>query len=368
MNIVHLELGRYRYGGAEQVRYLLEQLAQSDAGAAHTLVTARGSDLHQWAKDVGQRVIALRFSGEHDLAMVARLIRVLRNERARLLHVHSRRGADWMGPLAAWRAGIPALLSRRVDHVPGRWLRWLMRHRYQRTVAISQTIHDVLAASAVPEESLMTIQSAVDVEALAAIDRDHAHQRLSDILGQTTTGPVIGVVAQLIERKGHRFLFEALPALVQRHPDLRVVCFGQGGLERELRTQVTQGGLSRYVRFAGFLPDLDTVLPALTLVVHPALREGLGVSLLKAAAVGVPVIGFRAGGVAEVVVHEHTGLLVEPGSVPALTASIAHLLENDAQRLRFSDNARQHALQHFGVAEMVARHRALYDVLKQESV
>lgn len=361
MNIAHLELGRFMYGGAEQVRYLLRGMR--DDAHEHTLICCRGSELAAWAESVGQPFVALPFSGEHDIAFVYRLARELRRLGADLLHVHSRRGADWMGPLAAWRAGVASILSRRVDHAPPRVLRWLMAKRYLRTIAISTSIANVLQTHGVEAESLLTIHSAVD---LRRTDFQLAQRTLTQVDPALTDGPVIAVIAQLIERKGHRFLLEALPALLRRHPTLQVVFFGRGPLDSELRHQVSVAGLSAHVVFAGFREDLDAMLPALTLVVHPALKEGLGVSLLKAAASEVPVVGFKAGGVSEVVVSEHTGLLVAPENVIALTAAVVRLLDDASLRAQFGHNARERVLRDFSVDRMVQRHAALYDVLAQE--
>ena len=145
-----------------------------------------------------------------------------------------------------------------------------------------------------------------------------------------------------------------------------MVFYGRGPLRAELEVLGRAAGLHAHVVFAGFRDDLDAMLRALTLVVHPALREGLGVSLLKAAAAGVPVVGFRAGGVTEVVVDEHTGLLVPTEDVLALTAAVARLLDNPPLRLQFGDNARHHVADTFSASVMVQRHAALYDVLAQE--
>ncbi|MEO0575604.1 MAG: glycosyltransferase [Pseudomonadota bacterium] len=361
VNIVHLELGRFLYGGAEQVRYLLRGM-RSDAHT-HTLLCCQGSELAAWAQDVGQPYIALPYSGEHNLAFVLRLARQLSALNADLLHVHSRRGADWMGPLAAWRAGVACVLSRRVDNAPPRILSWLMASRYRRTIAISHTIADVLTQRGVDPERLLTIHSAVN---LRRGDQQRAREQLAEVLPGAGTAPVIAVIAQLIERKGHRFLLATMPALLRKHPDLKVVFFGRGPLLDELQRHVAAEGLAPYVVFAGFHHDLDEMLPALTLVVHPALKEGLGVSLLKAAASEIPVVGFNAGGVSEVVVNEHTGLLVPPEDVIGLTAAVVRLLDDASLRAQFGENARERVLREFSVDRMVQRHAALYDVLAQE--
>jgi len=72
--------------------------------------------------------------------------------------------------------------------------------------------------------------------------------------------PTVGMVAQFIERKGHRTLLQALPRILETAPGLRVLLFGQGPLRKELEAQVRDAGMEETVRFAGFRDDLERVL------------------------------------------------------------------------------------------------------------
>lgn len=362
MIIAHLELGRHLYGGAEQVRYLLEGL--NEDRHQHILLTPEGSALHQWAEAAGQPVVPLRFHGEHDLGLVWRLSRLLRSRSVDLMHVHSRRGADWLGAMAGQAARVPTVISRRVDNPPSKLLVWLMRKQFRRVICISDAIREVLLTAGVDDSTLLTIRSAVAADEFAKAATDNS---LNTILGGPHDGPVIGVVAQLIERKGHRFLLERLPALRERFPALKVIFFGRGPLEDKLRSDVVQNNLETCVYFAGFRNDLSEILPALTLVVHPALTEGLGVSLLQVAAAGVPVVAFASGGVKEAIAHEHSGLLVATGDGIALASAIGRLLSDNALRNRMGDNGAMRVRRDFSIDALVQRHAALYDVLAGES-
>jgi glycosyltransferase involved in cell wall biosynthesis len=168
---------------------------------------------------------------------------------------------------------------------------------------------------------------------------------------------LIGVVAQLIERKGHRVLFDALRALPDRSR-LRVVCFGQGPLRQTLEREAAD--LGETVRFAGFRTDLARWIGALDLLVHPALMEGLGVSLLQASAAGVPIIASRAGGMPEAVADEETGLLVPPGDAPALRDALRRLIDDASLRRRLGDQGRARIEREFSVETMVRGNLAVY--------
>lgn len=172
--------------------------------------------------------------------------------------------------------------------------------------------------------------------------------------------PVIGVIAQLIPRKGHRFLLEMAQRLREQFPKLRILFFGQGSLREELERYIAENGLGGVVGLAGFRDDMPKILPCLDLVVHPALMEGLGVSLLQAAAAGVPIVGARAGGIPEVVHDGVNGLLVAPGNSEELYQAIVELLADPARMARFGAAGRELVQGEFSVDAMVESYLALY--------
>ena len=117
------------------------------------------------------------------------------------------------------------------------------------------------------------------------------------------------------------------------------------------------------LKFCGFLYDLDNYFSHFDLGVHCAVREGLGVSLLKAAAVGVPIAAFRVGGIPEVVHHKETGLLSELGDKESLQKNIEYFIVNKKFRLTCSINAKEWIKNQFSIDEMIDKHTKLYENL-----
>ncbi|WP_295412857.1 glycosyltransferase, partial [uncultured Thiodictyon sp.] len=173
----------------------------------------------------------------------------------------------------------------------------------------------------------------------------------------------LAVVAQLIERKGHRFLLRALPPLAAAHPGLRVFFFGQGPKAADLAREAHELGLAGQVTLAGFRDDLADILPCLDLLVHPALMEGLGVSLLQAASAGVPILASRVGGIPEAVRDGENGVLVPPGDSPALGAALGALLTDPARRHALGAGGRALMAREFSIDAMVEGNLAVYQEL-----
>jgi glycosyltransferase involved in cell wall biosynthesis len=326
------------------------------AGHDNVLVCARGGAVaHATSASL---VVELPMRGELDAALLPRLVRALRRSNPDLVHVHSRRGADLYGGLAAAIAGLPAVLTRRVDAAEPEWLaRWKYRP-YAAVIALSRAIEAQLLASGVAPARLARIPSAVDTSRW----RPDASARARLLAGFDLPHDalLVGVVAQLIERKGHAALLAALPELVRRWPALRVLCFGRGPLASSLRAEITARGLGRHVLLCGFRDDLPTLVPGLDLLVHAATREGLGLALLEAGSAGVPAVASAAGGVPDVVIDGSTGILFPAADHAALRAAVGRLLAAPAERARLGAAARAHAERHFNIASLVDAHLSLY--------
>ena len=356
--IVHVETGRHLYGGAQQVLYIVTGLAAR--GVDNWLVCTPDSAIAGAAAEAGVTVVEIPCRGDLDLRFTWRLRQMLAATAPDIVHCHSRRGADVLGGQAAAMLGIPAVVSRRVDNPESKLLSALRYRRFERVIAISDAIAGVLADAGLDARKIVVIRSAVDAAAFGA-----APER-AVLAAEFGIGPehfAIACAAQLIPRKGQRYLLDAVARLTAQRPGLRVVLFGQGAEEAALKARCQALGLSDVVRFAGFRADLDRYLGAFDVLAHPALAEGLGVITLKAQAAGVPVVAFAAGGLPEAVVHEQTGLLVPPADTVRLAEALALLSDDRDLRDRYARAAREHAEASFSVDAMVTGHLRLYEAI-----
>jgi glycosyltransferase involved in cell wall biosynthesis len=362
MKVLHVESGMRYYGGARQVAYIVEGL--SVLGVTNILASPIGADI---ANEVGSwaEVHQISMRGDIDIGMAWRLAKLIRTIRPDIVHLHSRRGADVWGGIAAKMTGTPCVLSRRVDNPEPHWLVALKYRLYDHVITISEGIREVLLSEGLESHRVSCVRSAVDATPyLAQSDRSEMRHEF----GLPQDAIVIGMVAQLIPRKGHRYLIEAIELLRKDYPHLRVVLFGRGALQPELEKEINSLKLDNVIHFAGFRTDLPRWLGALDILAHPADMEGLGVSLLQASAAGVPIIASRAGGMPEAVSDGVSGVLIQPGDVTALVVSLRRLLDDEALRRQMGEAGRKRILSEFSVEAMVKGNLAVYTtVLKQHT-
>jgi glycosyltransferase involved in cell wall biosynthesis len=354
MHILHIESGRHLYGGALQVRYLLDGLKAE--GHKNTLVCATGSKIAR-AAGSSAVVCAVPMAGELDPIFAFRLIRIIRAERPDIMHVHSRRGADLWGAFAAQLTKTRAVLTRRVDNPEPFWFARAKYRFYDRVITISDGIRQVLLSEGVPAGKLACVHSALD---------GNAYKRRCDKewfcreFGLKASNKVIGVVAQFIARKGHRYLIEAIPEILAHCPDARFLFLGQGPLRGFLQKLCLQNGVANSVYFAGFRSDLDRILPCLDLVIHPAIMEGLGISLLQASAAGVPIVASRVGGIPEIVHDGVNGYLIDAANSSGIIHPVLSLLQDPVLSGRFGQAGRDIVDSRFSIQAMVWGNLKIY--------
>ncbi len=358
MQILHVETGRHLYGGPQQVLYLMTALA--GRGVDGLLVCPPNSAIDSAARLAGLNVRNLFCAGDLDLPFAYRLAQFLKTEQPDIVHCHGRRGADTLGGMAASFSDIPAVVSRRVDN-PELQLLAAMRYRpFRKIIAISNAISNVLIDNGMEPDRIAVIRDAVDTKRFAeppdCIVFRHRFGIPDDAL-------VLAAAGQLIPRKGHRYLLQAVAGLNRTKRLIRLIIFGEGPLGDQLRAQAAALGLGNTVQFAGFDDRLDDYFGCFDVFVHPALAEGLGVVTLKAQAAGVPVIGFEAGGVVEAVADGETGLLVLPEDAAGLGDAIATLIGDAGLRSRLGAAGRKRMQSEFSIARMADAHVALYEAV-----
>jgi glycosyltransferase involved in cell wall biosynthesis len=366
MHVVHLETGRHLYGGAQQVLYLLNGLAAR--GVQTTLVCPPGSAIGTAVADLYAEkgtieIVSLPMAGDLDVGFAGRFARLLVDLRPDLLHVHSRRGADIWGGVAARKAGVPAVLSRRVDNPDFPMLGRQKYRLYDRVIAISAEIRSRLHADGVPERKLRLVHSAVDAASCQPTWSREQFQAEFNVAGNELA---VICVAQFIPRKGHATLLDAWRAVQDDCPHARLILFGRGSTEQDLRRQAERLGIAGSVTFAGFRADLKDYLGCADLLVHPALREGLGICLLEAQAAGLAVVACRAGGVPEAVADGVSGLLVPPQNAGAFAAATVRLLGDPQERDRLGAGGREQVHKHFSLEAMVSGNLGVYEELLEK--
>jgi glycosyltransferase involved in cell wall biosynthesis len=183
---------------------------------------------------------------------------------------------------------------------------------------------------------------------------------------ERTTGdgpPHLLSVGQLLPRKGHGVLIQALAELAAEGVEIRATIVGAGP-ERGRLEDMTRGlGIADRVQFTGALGQDE--LPALygraQIFCLASFAEGVPVVLMEAMAHGVPVVATRIAGIPELVADGETGLLVAPGRAADLAAAIRRLAEDPELAARLGSAGREKVATDYDQAESAVQLKALFE-------
>ncbi|HSD30239.1 MAG TPA: glycosyltransferase family 4 protein, partial [Vicinamibacteria bacterium] len=258
----------------------------------------------------------------------------------------------------AWAGGPAGRLARALFTSRNLWLR-----DADAFVAMSRAIGEQVLAAGVPCERVFVLPHGVDTARFRPAEPGE-RSALRARLG-LPDGVLAAWTGRLLRGKGLETLIDALAGLAEEVPDLHLLLVGSGegqalSVEEELEHRVLEGGLAGRVLFAGRLERVEDALRAADFFVFPSVFEGLGISLVEAAACGLPGVASRTGGIVDVVEDGRSGLLVAPGDPVALADGMRALGEDADRRAAMGREARRVALARFDERDGLDRYRAVF--------
>ena len=143
------------------------------------------------------------------------------------------------------------------------------------------------------------------------------------------------------EQKNYKMLIEAFAEFLKKHNDYKLVLYGKGSLETELKKRVTELGINKKVDFAGFCPNVHECILNAAMFVLPSNYEGLSNSMLEAMAIGLPVIctDCPPGGAREYITNKVNGILVPVGNVHKTCEAMCYMAEYEDEANKMGKQA-----------------------------
>jgi colanic acid/amylovoran biosynthesis glycosyltransferase len=174
-------------------------------------------------------------------------------------------------------------------------------------------------------------------------------------------------VARLIEKKGIRYLLEAI-GQISSDSDLKLIIVGTGPEEKNLKELAASLGVEKKVQFLGDIndPDLLNLYERSSIFVLPCIisadgdRDGIPVALMEAMSMELPVISTNVSGIPELVKDGENGLLVKPKDSKDLCLAIQKLLKEPETCKRFGKEGRRTIIERFNIEKNASDLRRIF--------
>ena len=277
------------------------------------------------------------------------IVRQLRRLRPAIVHTFML-PASLYGRSAAIAAGVPIIIGTEVNIYERKQRHHIFIERLlaARSACVVASAESVKAAYVrqlgIRPDAVRVVYNAVNWNRLNATKSPH---EVRVELGIPSDRLVVGTVATLQNKKGHRVLLDA----VAKTPGLEAIWLmlvGDGPERASLQAHAAALGIANRVTFCGTRRDLGNLLPAMDVFALPSLWEGLPLALILAMGASRPVVATNLAGIPEVVTDGQTGLLVEPGNVSEIGAALARVCRDDALRAELGARARAAVRDRFG--------------------
>lgn len=359
MRVLHV-IETLEFGGAEKV---LVELANAMAAQCEVAVCCikRTGELEA-ALDRRIHVHCMKSGEGNHIRLPFRLARLVREGGFDVVHSHTW-GTYIESAFGALLGGARVLVHTVHGHylyyAPGpasrvkRGLRHLVERvlarAHRRVVTVSDAIQQYVRAEVgIPAGRLLTIHNGVSDAPKVARP------------GRAGKPAVFITVGRLAAVKNYPMLLRAFAALAVLHPACRLVVVGDGPERGALESLAQELGIAGSVEFLGFRQDVQQLLAEADVFVLSSKYEGISIALLEAMRAGLPAIGTRVGGMAEVLVDGETGILVPDDDQAAMARAMASLADSPSDRGRLGDRGYERMRDSFSMGAIVERYLSVY--------
>lgn len=303
--------------------------------------------------------------GRLNPASLLDIARVARQTQTDLLHLHGYKACT-LGRVVGALLGMPVVLHEHAvfpTMPPYQKLAdWLLAPLNDRVVVNCEAVAEFcVERRSMDPENIEIIFNGVPLDEFREVS-DSAAAEAAEELGIGADTPVVGTVARLEEQKGITHFLNAVPAVKEECPDVKVLIVGDGTLRGALEEEARQLGIADNVIFTGERRDVPRLYKLMDVKVISSIYEGTTLTVFEAMATGTPVVATTVDGVEEVIEDGATGMLVPPKDAASIAEVVTDLLTNPDRARLLSERAEQ-AVKQYDVRTSMRRIENLYETV-----
>ncbi len=174
---------------------------------------------------------------------------------------------------------------------------------------------------------------------------------------------IIGMISRLEYQKRIDKAIEIMRILVDMNLNTKLIIYGDGTLEDQLKNSIKKKNLEDRIEIKGFIQNVSEVLKTFDLILYTSDFEGLPISLLEAISFGIPVVASNVGGHKEIVEEFNCGFVYDKDDLIKAANYIIKIIEDESLREEFRMNAKNAADNYFTVQNFITKFESFYNDL-----
>lgn len=326
MNILHISSAMSWRGGEQQITYLLEELASQ--GHNCYLMYPVGAPIGD--KEVVVKSCTLipykkRFA-VNPLVPI-KIANTVKKYAIDIVHAHDSHAHTFVWLYSKfYQRAVPAVVSRRVDFPISKSSYNKYTHpNIKKIICVSDKIKDVVCEGLKLSDRVVTVRSGVDLSKFET-------EKSFDLYAKfkiPTDHKIVANISAVASHKDYSTFVEVACKVLDNHDKVTFLIIGGDDGEGEMiYNLIQQKGYGHRIIMTGYIENAFKLLSQIDVFLFPSKMEGLGTSLLDAAAAKVPIVTTYAGGIPEVVEHNITGLMANVGDSALLADHVLRLLDD----------------------------------------
>ena len=148
-------------------------------------------------------------------------------------------------------------------------------------------------------------------------------------------------VAEYIERKNHKFILDAMPDLIRKIPNIKILFAGKGKLFEQTQGYARELHIQDYIDFLGFRKDIAELIALSDIGISSSRQEGLPMNIAEELYTGLPVVVSEERGHKELVEHGVNGFIYPQMDQDSFVQAVVALAKDPVLRAKMSENARR---------------------------
>lgn len=347
-------------GATNQLYTLLKHLDKNK----FTPLVAFGDfpELNPWIKSLKElniTTLKTRLTNFNKLDAVKEFKRLFKSADPQIIHLHLCHSGSLRAAFLAARMSHAKIIATEHDpfklNIFKKQVKRFTLRSTDHTIAVSENNRNFLTeAYGIRGSKITRIYNGVDLETYhpGTVSKNA-------VLGLDTNNFVITTAAELHPRKGINYLIKAMPKLVEKISNVKLVIVGTGKARGDYEKLVKDMGLENKIKFLGFKENIPDILRASNVFVLPSVREAFGLAIVEAMATKIPVVASNIGGLQEILTKE-TGFMLKAKDSEAIANAILEIHDNPEFAKALTEKAFERVKKEFSAENMTRATEEIY--------